>query len=264
MRSFFFGTGRRLYGVLHEAMGTAKSTGVLLCYPGVQEYNMTHWAFRKLAGQLTREGLAVMRFDYSCSGDSEGDVYDTSLAHQVEDIATAAEELKDQAGVRRVSIVGMRLGAVLATQAVAKGLKTADLVLWEPIFRGSDYIAELERLDADICTRRHHRILEPRVELAGYPFPSRLREAVGALNLQAHVPKAASRVAMFLSSPGQEAADTQAAWERAGVKVSSQVVREESGGVTQGAGEGDSAVLYTSMLSAMAAELTGGKAVAAA
>src|SRR5258705_10516912 len=137
MRSFFFGTGRRLYGTLHEARGAAKSTGVLLCYPGVQEYNMTHWAFRKLAGLLTREGLPVMRFDYSCSGDSQGDVYDARLDHQVEDIATAAEELKDQADVRRVSVIGMRLGPRLAARAVAKGLEVRDLVLWEPIFSGA-------------------------------------------------------------------------------------------------------------------------------
>src|SRR3954469_12504453 len=70
MKSFFFGTGRRLYGTLHEAKGTQKSTGVLLCYPGVQEYNMTHWAFRKLAGLITKSGMPVLRFDYSCSGDS--------------------------------------------------------------------------------------------------------------------------------------------------------------------------------------------------
>src|SRR5688572_32608464 len=153
MRSFFFGTGRRLYGTLHEAKGAQKSTGVLLCYPGVQEYNMTHWAFRKLAGLITRAGMPALRFDYSCSGDSEGDVYDARLEHHVEDIATAAEELKDQADVRRVTIIGMRLGALLATRAVAKGVEANGLFLWEPVLRGTDYIAELERLDHDISTR---------------------------------------------------------------------------------------------------------------
>src|SRR5256885_14992333 len=106
MRSFFFGTGRRLYGALHEPRGAAKSTGVLLCYPGVQEYNLTHWAFRKLAGQLAREGLPAMRFDWSCTGDSEGDIDDGAISHWVEDVATAADELRDASGVRRISIVG--------------------------------------------------------------------------------------------------------------------------------------------------------------
>jgi len=42
MRTFFFGTRRRLYGTLARA-GAGEETGVMLCYPGVQEYNMTHW-----------------------------------------------------------------------------------------------------------------------------------------------------------------------------------------------------------------------------
>src|SRR5262245_41582517 len=114
MRPFFFGRERRLYGALHEAPGTPRGTGVLLCYPGVQEYNVTHWAFRKLAGLLARDGFQVLRFDYSCTGDSQGDVRDGRLEHWVEDIAMAADELKDAGGVRKVSLVGLRLGAMLA------------------------------------------------------------------------------------------------------------------------------------------------------
>jgi pimeloyl-ACP methyl ester carboxylesterase len=256
MRTFFFGTRRRLYGTLHEPQRQAKSTGVLLCYPGVQEYNMTHWAFRKLAGLLAREGLPVLRFDWSCTGDSEGDVYDSSVSHWVEDVATAADELRDAAGVRRVSIIGMRLGALLAARAVSQGIEVRDLLLWEPVFRGADYISDLERLDHEIATRRHHRIEDPRVELAGYPFPTTLRAAISGLALHDTVPKQAGRVAMFLKAEQPEAADVASAWSRAGLKVTSQVVREESGGVTEGAGEGDSAVLYTHMLTAMANELT--------
>ncbi|MBK7862391.1 MAG: alpha/beta fold hydrolase [Archangiaceae bacterium] len=263
MRSFFFGAGRRLYGTLHEARGSARSTAVLLCSPGVQEYNMTHWAFRKLAGLLNREGLHVMRFDYSYTGDSDGDVADTNLTHQVEDIATAAEELKDQTGLRRVAVIGMRLGAALATQAVARGLRAESLLLWEPVFHGVDYIHDLERLDTEVSMRRLHEVHEPRLELGGYPFPGQLRDALAGIALKMHVPKSAGQVAMFLAEESPEATETELLWKRTGVPTRVKVVREQSGGVRHGAGIGDSAVLYTEMLDAIAGELAGPRAVAA-
>jgi pimeloyl-ACP methyl ester carboxylesterase len=261
VRSFYFGTTRRLYGVMHEPQGSPKATGVLLCYPGVQEYNMTHWAFRKLAGLLVREGYPVMRFDYSCTGDSQGDAYAGSVDAWVEDIASAAEELKDAAGVRRFSIVGMRLGAALAAQALAEGLKASDFILWEPIFGGADYVRELEKLDDAECSRLQHWPMSPRTELAGYPFPSSLRRGLEGIDLSASVPKGCARAALFLSAPAEGAAAVRAAWQQAGVKVAEHVVHEEAG-VTSGVAR-DSAVLYTQMLSAMAAEITAPKAVAA-
>jgi uncharacterized protein len=255
MRTFFFGGARRLNGVLHEAQGAAKSTGVLLCYPGVQEYNLTHWAFRKLAGLLARQGFHSLRFDYSCTGDSAGDVYDADLEHHLEDIVTAADELKDAAGVRRVSVIGMRLGALLAARAVSQGLSVRELLLWEPVFEGRAYVEQLEQLDHHLASRKHHRITQPRIELAGYPFPSRMRAQLEALSLEQSVPKAAGRVAMFLMADSAKAEATGEAWRRAGVATTSRVVREESGGLLGSAGDGDSAVHYNAMLSALVEHL---------
>ena len=250
MKSFYFGTSRKLYGCLHE-VDEAKPTGVLLCYPGIQEYNPTHWAFRKLAGLLNKAKFPVLRFDYSNTGDSEGDAYDASLDRQVEDIATAADELKDNAGVRRVAVIAMRLGALLAARAVGKGLKVSDLILWEPVFKGATYIDEMERLDRHLATSWLHRVTEPRIELAGYPFPSSLREAIESTDLQAMPPKAASRVGFFLKAPSDDAKAVEQTWSQAGLKVSSAIVHESSGRVTAAGAGGENAVLYSETLTAM-------------
>lgn len=255
MRSFFFGRERRLCGALHEPAGSPKSTGVLLCYPGVQEYNATHWAFRKLAGQLAREGFHTLRFDYSCTGDSAGDAYDARVEQHVEDIATAAEELKDATGVGKVSLVGMRLGALLATDAVSRGLPVRDLVLWEPVAGGGEYVSDLEVLDEHLASHKQHRITQPRIELAGYPFPRRMRDELLGLSLEALVPRAASRVSMLLMADTPATVQTRAAWERAGVRHTWRMVSEAGGGLKGGLGTGDTAVNYASVLTAIVEQL---------
>jgi len=261
MRTFYFGRTRRLYGALHEARGRARSTGVLLCYPGVQEYNQTHWAFRRLASQLSREGLNVMRFDWSCTGDSEGDVHDGDVEHWVDDVATAAEELQGMTGARRVSIVGMRLGGLLAARAVSAGLAVQDLVLWDPVFDGATYVSELEELDEHQCVRRQHRVETPRIELAGYPFPTRLRAALHGCSLPRLAPKHAAHAALLVSGASAAAAETHEAWQRAGIDVRSRVIAAtpEPAPVPD-----DAARQYTEMLRAVAAELSPARPAVAA
>ncbi|MBL8957292.1 MAG: alpha/beta fold hydrolase [Myxococcaceae bacterium] len=252
MRTFYFGRSRRLYGALHEARGRARTTGVLLCYPGVQEYNQTHWAFRRLAAQLSRDGMHCLRFDWSCTGDSEGEVHDGDVERWVEDVSAAAEELRESTGVRRVSVVGMRLGALLATRAVAAGLAVHDLVLWDPVIDGQTYVDELEDLDALQCRRRQHRVEHPRVELDGYPFPSGLRAQLGMQSLERVTPRGAAHVALLLSAASAAAVELHEVWQRRGVDVRSRVVVSPPDPT---AWQDDAARQYTEMLRALAAEL---------
>ena len=100
MKPVYFGkTGKQLFGVYHEPQARrAVDAAVLLCYPLVQEYMRTHWALRKLAGLLAREGHHVLRFDYTGTGDSTGDVETGSVTQWCADIRLAAAELEDSRG----------------------------------------------------------------------------------------------------------------------------------------------------------------------
>ena len=94
MKPVYFGkTGKQLFGVYHEPQARrAVDAAVLLCYPLVQEYMRTHWALRKLAGLLAREGHHVLRFDYTGTGDSTGDVETGSVTQWCADIRLAAAD----------------------------------------------------------------------------------------------------------------------------------------------------------------------------
>ncbi len=258
MKSFFFGNGKQLYGTLHEPAGAAKDVGAVLCYPGPQEYHMTYWAFRRLAQQLARGGVTTLRFDYACTGDSLGEITDGRLERWVEDVATAAAELRDLAGTRKLALIGIRLGAALATRAVAKGLKASQLMLWEPVLDGRTYVEQLEELDGKEALRLLHRVTEPRVELGGYPISSVQREELLRLDVAADVPRAAQRV-VIACPPSQQAAlePLQQRWAGEGVACELKVVND--GASVTDTADRDTAVNYTAALQAMTDRLTGAR-----
>lgn len=254
MKSFFFGPGKSLYGTLHEPPGAMKDVAVLLCCPGPQEYHMTHWAFRRLAGQLARAGLPCLRFDWSSTGDSAGASHDARLASWQKDLGAAAAELRDVTGLRKLAIVGLRLGAAVAVRAVSAGLKASHLVLWEPVVNGARYVKQLEELDEREAMRLLHRVSEPRTELGGYLMTSPQRAELQQLDITPDVPRGAQQV-LLLCAPPQEAEvrALQQAWNVGTVEVVS-----EQGSVTDTV-DRDAAVTYTAMLQVMTERLSGAK-----
>src|SRR6185503_18450344 len=121
MQPFYFGTSeQQLFGVYHAAeSGSSKRAGVVLCQPVGHEYLRAHRAFRNLAMALAGQGFHVLRFDYFATGDSAGDGEQLSVRQCLSDLATAIDELKDIAGVTKVSLVGLRLGATFAALAAS-------------------------------------------------------------------------------------------------------------------------------------------------
>ncbi|MCC7053623.1 MAG: alpha/beta fold hydrolase [Gemmatimonadaceae bacterium] len=184
--TFFGSAERRLFGLYHAPSGdTVRAAGVVLCHPAPQEYSQTYWAFNKLAGMLASAGFHVLRFDYGGTGDSSGESADARLAQWVGDIGTAVQELRDLAGVRRISLVGMRVGAALAARATAAGVRVRDLVLWEPVVSGPAYLAELDAVEDRRLGLLNYPEPDTRLddELMGYAFPHAMRRETAAIDL---------------------------------------------------------------------------------
>ncbi|WP_420997523.1 alpha/beta fold hydrolase [Cupriavidus sp. 30B13] len=136
-------------GWLHEAPGT---TGVVICNPHGHEAMWSHRALRHLAGDLAAAGLPALRFDYPGTGDSAGTgAEEEHIAWCVHGILAAVDTLREQGGVTRVVLCGLRLGAALAVLA-AEALAARDpavvagLVLLAPVASGRAYLRELRAL----------------------------------------------------------------------------------------------------------------------
>ena len=113
----------------------------------------SHWAFRRLSELLVSEGCHVLRFDYFGTGDSAGNCEEARLLNWVDDICTAYLELKEISGAREITLVGLRFGAVLAAKASVKNIKVKELILWDPVVNGKDYINGLKRMQEKLLVK---------------------------------------------------------------------------------------------------------------
>ncbi|HEY5089012.1 MAG TPA: alpha/beta hydrolase, partial [Polyangia bacterium] len=89
---------------------------MILCNPIGDDLIRAHRAFRHLAEALANSGFPVLRFDFDGTGDSAGDERDPDrVATWRADIKRAAAELRARSGVQALALVGLKLGATLAT-----------------------------------------------------------------------------------------------------------------------------------------------------
>lgn len=153
MHCYFFGsTANQLFGAYHPPpIAKDKMIGVLICNPAGHEYLRSHWALRQLAVRLSGDGYHVLRFDYYGTGDSAGSTAKSDPEQWVADIQTAAEELRNIAGVQRINLIGLRLGASLALEASGNINNIKKIILWDPLVAGSDFSLQLREFYEKMC-----------------------------------------------------------------------------------------------------------------
>jgi len=187
MEPLYFPSGnRQLFGVYHgPSPSRERDTGILICHPLGQEYIRSHRTLTHLARSLAEKGFSVLRFDYSCCGDSEGEDDQADLAHWSADITTALYQLQEGTNVTRLFLIGLRLGANLALQASVDHSGVTGIVLWDPIVDGPTYVSELQEqhdswLKGSFCQRC--QMSKGVEEILGFPLSSPMKCGLLRLN----------------------------------------------------------------------------------
>jgi len=213
MHPFFFGSAeQRLFGVYHPAASShPRDAGVVLCHPFGHEYVRVYRGFRTLAIRLAEAGFHVLRFDYYACGDSSGDSAEGSVRQWISDICTAVEELRDMAGVSKVSLVGLRFGATLAAFAAQKCDDLDHLILWDPVANGGRFLDELRLVQkAWLRTKpgpSGAAAREPRDELIGFPLPEQLVAEFQTMDVAEIREWRARHATVLASSEGDESTE---------------------------------------------------------
>jgi uncharacterized protein len=145
MQVMRFGSSEReIVGVYQTPTGAAvEKPACLLCRPVGQEGTRSAAMFRVLADRLARDGCRVMRFDYHGTGDSPGAEAHQTLTSWVSDAAAAHRQLLAN-GASRTVWFGLGLGANIALLAAQRcSYPPSNLVLWEPVLNGREYMERL-------------------------------------------------------------------------------------------------------------------------
>jgi pimeloyl-ACP methyl ester carboxylesterase len=183
---------------------TRGDMGVVIVPPFGFEDVCSHRALRHLAGMLAANGIPTLRFDLPAAGDSSGGPLDSGLLESwVASVAAAAAELREIAGVARVAVFGVHLGATLALMAAAAGADIQDLILWGPVSMGRSALREL---------RAYARMQRPEIpgddpppeppvaglEVAGFLLTPETQQALERIDLTA-LPAMPGRRVLLLS-----------------------------------------------------------------
>jgi pimeloyl-ACP methyl ester carboxylesterase len=127
-------------GYFHEAAGTR---GVVICGSFGFEEICARKSVVLLAHELAARGVNVLRFDYFGTGDSLGGPLDADqVATWIGNIRAAADWLRSHGGVSDLSLVGLRLGALLAVNAADTIENLATLALIAPPVSGKAWLRE--------------------------------------------------------------------------------------------------------------------------
>lgn len=198
---FLNGAAGPVFSIYHAPpAGMTLSHDVIYLPPFAEEMNRSRRMAALQAQALARLGFGVLLLDLYGSGDSAGDFTDARWDIWRADTLAAADWLCER-GTRRVSLWGLRLGAILAAElAQAEPSRFERAILWQPVHKGNAMLTQFLRLriaaqmGGDPDTRETTRDLRAllaagkAVEIAGYELSAELATAVDGLDLAALVP----------------------------------------------------------------------------
>ncbi len=198
--ALWFGpTDRPLFGWVHRPADDTAVGAVVLCPPLAREWTNAHYAYRMLAQLLAAAGMLAVRFDYDGTGDSAGVDGDPARVAAWLASISAAIELARESGSASVSLVGMRMGALLAAVAAAKTEPIDGVVLWDPCPSPRAFLREQSALHR--LALEDHPVQEGVVELPGMVLDAETATDLGSLEVpDSRHPRA--RV-LLLTRPGR-------------------------------------------------------------
>ncbi|ONG50987.1 hypothetical protein BKE38_16945 [Pseudoroseomonas deserti] len=178
-------------GWFHAA---ARPTGraVLMLAPDGYEALCSRRPWRELAARLAEAGLSVLRYDHPGEGSSDGiEELPPDFSVCADTAVEAAALLKRLSGAAEVSVLGMRMGAMVAGLAAAR-MDAAPLALLYPVLSGRLHGREM-RVQSDRGPEGP--------EFLGFPWTDAAIAALSGLDLPALLAAAPPRPVLILAQP---------------------------------------------------------------
>lgn len=193
---FLDGAAGPLFAVHYRSEATgARRRGIVYLPPFAEEMNRARRMAALQARALAASGCSVLLLDPFGTGDSGGDFRDARWEIWQDDVARAVAWLRAR-DCDTVTLLGLRLGALLALECAASRPQTIErVILWQPVLRGEQMMTQFLRLRlaADLAATRtggentaalRRQLAEgSQIEIAGYTLNHALVAAIDGLKL---------------------------------------------------------------------------------
>jgi len=125
---FFQSEGQRLAGVLH--LPDQDNPPCVIASHGLLSSKDSE-KYIGLGERLSREGIAMLRFDVRGIGESEGRLEDDTVSRRITDLGAAVDFLSRRPGPgRKIGLVGSSLGGYVSLFKAAIDKEVRALVIW--------------------------------------------------------------------------------------------------------------------------------------
>jgi len=182
--NFWIETGRGYIGAAWywPEFGEAPPTAVLVV-PGIahEERTMAQ-GLAALAESLLRVGLPTLLIDLHGTAQSTGSLSDDAIGDRWRsDIRAAIGHIR-QAGFSKIIVVGVRLGALLALDALGDETKLA-MIAWAPVTSGRRYARELKILQGMGAHQGAPGAAAASISIAGHDIPRSVTSHLASLDM---------------------------------------------------------------------------------
>jgi dipeptidyl aminopeptidase/acylaminoacyl peptidase len=132
----FKSEGQQVVGMLHlPEKGRGKVPAVVFLHGFTGNKGEFRRVFVRTARALAEIGVASLRFDFRGSGDSGGEFSAMTPSGELQDAREALHFLRKQPEVdgKRIAILGMSLGGMIAAHVLGEDRRLLTGVLWNPV-----------------------------------------------------------------------------------------------------------------------------------
>lgn len=128
--------GKKIFGMFHKPVGLDRHPTVVILH-GLGGHKVGRYRlYVDLAESLADSGIASLRFDFRCCGDSEGDFSELTVPGQVSDALVALKYVSEhpQVDPDRIGLFGRSFGGALSILTAEKYSKIKSVCLWAPVY----------------------------------------------------------------------------------------------------------------------------------
>lgn len=203
---FLPSTSGQRFCLLHQPdVQVSRRGAVVYIHPFAEEMNKSRRMAAVQAKAMAAAGYSVLQIDLHGCGDSSGDFCDATWKSWVDDVTMACDWLHERCD-SELWLWGLRTGCLLACEAASRIGTPSQLLLWQPVVSGKQFLQQFLRLkiagemlggdSKGLMDRLREQLAQGEsVEIAGYQLSSDL--AAGLEKAELALPERTKRIEWF-------------------------------------------------------------------